>query len=57
MTARDASGCLGESDWCLDWTSTPGVWRHAGVRFLLSGELDHTPEYMDSNELELGISN
>ena len=21
----------GESDWCLDWTSTPGAWRHAEV--------------------------
>ena len=27
----------GESGWCLDWTSTPGAWRHAGVRFPLSG--------------------
>ena len=27
----------GESGWCSDMTSTHGVWRHAGVRFLLSG--------------------
>ena len=26
-----------ESGWCPDGTSTPGAWRHAGVRFLLSG--------------------
>ena len=39
------------------WTATPGVWRHAGVRFLLSGELEHTQEYMDSNESEPEISN
>ena len=29
----------GESGWCSDMTSTHGAWRHAGVRFLLSGEL------------------
>ena len=28
----------GESGWCSDVTSTHGAWRHAGVRFLLSGE-------------------
>ena len=28
----------GESGWCSDMTSTHGAWRHAGVRFLLSGE-------------------
>ena len=27
----------GESGWCSDMTSTHGAWRHAGVRFLLSG--------------------
>ena len=27
----------GESGWCSDVTSTHGAWRHAGVRFLLSG--------------------
>ena len=27
----------GESGWCSDITSTGGVWRHTGVRFLLSG--------------------
>ena len=32
-----AQGCRGESGWCSDMTSTHGVWRHAGVRFLLSG--------------------
>ena len=31
----------GESGWCSDMTSTHGVWRHAGVRFLLSGGLPH----------------
>ena len=30
--------CRGESGWCRDMTSTHGAWRHAGVRFLLSGE-------------------
>ena len=30
--------CRGESGWRSDWTSTPGAWRHAGVRFLLPGE-------------------
>ena len=30
--------CQGESGWCSDVTSTHGAWRHAGVRFLLSGE-------------------
>ena len=29
----------GESGWCPDGTSTPGAWRHAGVQFLLSGEI------------------
>ena len=29
----------GESGWCLDMTSNHGAWRHAGVRFLLSGAL------------------
>ena len=29
----------GESGWCSDVTSTHGAWRHAGVRFLLSGVL------------------
>ena len=28
----------GESGWRSDWTSTPGAWRHAGARFLLSGD-------------------
>ena len=28
----------GESCWCPDGTSTPGAWRHAGVRSLLPGE-------------------
>ena len=27
-----------ESDWCLDWASTPGLWRHREVQFLLSGD-------------------
>ena len=27
----------GESGWCSDVTSTHGAWRHAGVRFPLSG--------------------
>jgi hypothetical protein len=34
--------CRGESGWCSDVTSTHGAWRHAGVRFPLSG--DKTPE-------------
>ena len=29
----------GESGWCSDMTSTHGAWRHAGIRFLLSGGL------------------
>ena len=29
----------GESGWCLDWTSTPGAWRHAGAQFPLPGAL------------------
>ena len=32
-----AQGDRGESGWCSDMTSTHGAWRHAGVRFLLSG--------------------
>ena len=28
----------GESCWCPDGTSTPGAWRHAGVRSLLPGK-------------------
>ena len=28
----------GESGWCLDWTSVPGVWRHTVVRFHLRGD-------------------
>ena len=32
------SAAGGELGWCLDMTSTHGAWRHAGVRFLLSGE-------------------
>ena len=37
---QEGSGfrCRGESGWCRDMTSTHGAWRHAGVRFLLSGE-------------------
>jgi hypothetical protein len=31
------AACQGESGWCSDGTSTPGAWKHAGVRFLLSG--------------------
>ena len=31
--------CRGESGWCSDMTSTHGAWRHAGVRFLLSGDV------------------
>ena len=27
----------GDSGWCSDRASTPGAWRHAGVRFLLPG--------------------
>ena len=30
--------CRGESGWCSDMTSTHGAWRHAGARFLLSGD-------------------
>jgi hypothetical protein len=30
--------CRGESGWCSDVTSTHGAWRHAGVRFPLSGD-------------------
>ena len=33
------SQCQGDSGWCPDVTSTHGAWRHAGVRFLLSGVL------------------
>ena len=29
----------GESGWCSDVTSTHGAWRHAGVRFLLPGDV------------------
>ena len=32
-----ADTCRGESGWCPGRTSTPGAWRHAGVRFPLSG--------------------
>ena len=32
-----ADNSRSESGWCTDGTSTPGAWRHAGVRFLLSG--------------------
>ena len=35
--AQQAQECRGESGWCSDMTSTHGVWRHTGVRFLLSG--------------------
>ena len=31
--------CRGESGWCSDMTSTHGAWRHAGARFLLSGDV------------------
>ena len=31
--------CRGESGWCSDMTSSHGAWRHAGIRFLFSGEL------------------
>ena len=34
--ARRSAG-RGESGWCSDMISTHGVWRHTGVRFLLSG--------------------
>ena len=34
----------GESGWCSDVTSTHGAWRHAGVRFLLSGVLYHNSD-------------
>ena len=33
-----ATNGRGESGWCSDVTSTHGAWRHAGVRFSLSGE-------------------
>ena len=33
----------GESGWCSDMTSTHGAWRHAGVRFLLSGAFHVRP--------------
>ena len=33
-----AQQCRGESDWCLDTTSTRGVWRHTVVRFLPRGD-------------------
>ena len=32
-----------ESGWCSDVTSTHGAWRHAGVRFLLSGAFHFGP--------------
>ena len=32
-----ASMSRSESGWCSDVASTHGAWRHAGVRFLLSG--------------------
>ena len=35
--AQQVQECRGESGWCSDMTSTHGVWRHTGVRFLLSG--------------------
>ena len=41
----------GESGWCLDVTSTHGVWRHAGVRFLLSGDI-HGVDRRWTQELE-----
>ena len=39
MVWCDSAWCesRGESGWCSDVTSTHGAWRHAGVRFLLSG--------------------
>ena len=37
MTSNSIS--QGESGLCSDVTSTHGAWRHAGVRFLLSGEV------------------
>ena len=40
----------GESGWCPDGTSTPGAWRHAGVQFLLSGEV-FTHVTSESDEL------
>ena len=36
-TAKTQMG-RGESGWCSDMTSTHGVWRHTGVRFLLLGD-------------------
>ena len=35
--AQQVQECRGESGWCSDMTSTHGMWRHTGVRFLLSG--------------------
>ena len=37
------SWCRSESGWCSDVTSTHGAWRHAGVRFLLSGVFRRAP--------------
>ena len=35
---RSCHSSRGESGWCLDWTSVPGVWRHTVVRFHLRGD-------------------
>ena len=40
------SWCRSESGWCSDVTSTHGAWRHAGVRFLLSGVFQRAPAYL-----------
>ena len=37
--AQSLLECRGESGWCSDVTSTHGAWRHAGVRFPLSGDI------------------
>jgi hypothetical protein len=37
LVSAMGSHCHGESGWCSDWTSTPGVWEHTEVQFLLCG--------------------
>ena len=43
----------GESGWRSDWTSTPGAWRHAGARFLLSGDWVNNPGGIRARNLQL----
>ncbi len=37
----------GESGWCLDMTSTHGVWRHTEVEFLLLGAISFSISFGD----------